>query len=165
MLLLSRMDERYLPMVQKYASDPCIGATSTVPFPYPKDGALSWYGTVINRQKDGSAAVFAVTEDREFRGVISINAIQREAGRAQLDYWIARPYQGRGIATQAAALAVDHAKTELKLQMLSSRCLTTNLASARVLERNGFAEYGRLIAQQGKFTGQELRGFRRRLVT
>ena len=164
MLLLSPMAEDHLPAVQKYAADPSIGATSTVPDPYPPDGATTWYRFVLNRRIEGAAAVFAITESHEFRGVISINDINSGAGRAHLDYWIAVPYQRRGIATKAAALAMAYARTELKLRALLSSCLATNAASARVLERNGFAEYGRITAPQGKFAGQELRRFRCELV-
>ena len=159
MLFLSPVAEHHLPAVQKYASDPGIGATSTVPYPYPDDGANAWYDIVLKRRAEGSAAVFAMTEDGEFRGVISINDIHVEAARAHLDYWIAVPYQRRGIATRAASLAVDYARNELKLQSLLSSCLTTNIASSRLLERNGFFEYGRLLVSQGKFAGQELRKF------
>lgn len=136
---------------------------SMVPSPYPHDGARAWYGVVIARMIEGRAAIFAITEEGEFRGVISINDIDREAGRAHLDYWVAVPWQGRGIAHRAAALAMDHARTALKLRALLSSCLTINHASARVLERNGFVEYGRVIVPAGKFAGKELRRFRVRL--
>lgn len=160
MLLLTPIAEHHLPDVQTYASDPAIGAMSTVPTPYPKDGAVTWYGHVVERVATGRTAVFAMTETRALRGVISINDIHSEAGWAHLDYWVAVPHQGQGVASRAASLAMDYARTELKLKVMLSSCLTANTASGRVLERNGFAEYGRLIAAQGKFAGQELRRFR-----
>lgn len=136
---------------------------STVPSPYPRDGATTWYGLVLDRVSKGRAVVFAITEEGEFRGVIGVNDIDREISRAHLDYWVAAPYQGRGIATEAVALAMDHARGELQLQWLLSTCLTVHHASARVLERNGFVECARVIASQEKFAGNELRRFRVRL--
>ena len=164
MLLLAPIAEHHLADVQVYASNPSIGAMSTVPTPYPTDGAIRWYGHVLELVTMGRAMVYAITEDRSFRGVISINDINRDAGRAHVDYWVAAPYQGKGIASSAVAQVMDCVRSELKLSALLSSCLSANVASARVLERNGFTECGRSTISEGKFEGQELRRFFCRLV-
>lgn len=164
MLQLVPIAERHLADVQAYASDPSIGAMSTVPSPYPADGAIRWYDQVADRVAQGRAVVFAMTEEGAFGGVISINGIDGGTARAHVDYWVAVPHQGRGIASQAVALAMDYAGTALNLKALLSNCLTANVASARVLERNGFVERDRSVISQGRFKGQELRRFYRRLA-
>ncbi|RUL70899.1 GNAT family N-acetyltransferase [Dyella choica] len=165
MLLLTPIAEHHLADVQVYASDPAIGATSTVPTPYPEDGAISWYSRMTNRISAGHAAVFAMVEDSAFRGVIGINDIDHETRRAHLDYWVAVAHQGRGIASRAVALALDYAATELKLKAMLSACLATNAASIRVLQRNGFIERSRTLIPEGKFQGQELLRQHRALST
>ncbi|AND68877.1 hypothetical protein ATSB10_14230 [Dyella thiooxydans] len=163
MLQLTPIAEAHLPDVQRYASDPAIGASSYVPSPYPDHGAIAWYATVARRIDEGHATVFAITEDDAFRGVLSLNDIDATVGRAHLDYWVATPYQHRGVATAATALAVQFASAHLRLKALLSTCLASNLASLRVLERNGFVAYQQSPAPAGKFEGQTLLRLHRRL--
>jgi hypothetical protein len=94
-----------------------------------------------------------------FQGVISINDVDNKVGRAHLDYWIAVPYQRRGRAIKAAALAMDYARTELKLRALLSSCLATNAVSARVLERNGFSSTVGRRAPRESLQGRKYAGF------
>ena len=162
LIAITPIAEAHLIHVQRHASHPDIGATSNVPSPFPEDGASQWFQTVSARVAAGQSQVFAASFDRAFCGVIALNAINRELGSAQLDYWIAVPFQRRGIATQAAALAISQARTSFNARVLLSSCLTMNTASARVLERNGFFEYARERIDGGKFHGHELRRFRLR---
>jgi len=162
MIAITPITEAHLIHVQAHASHPNIGATSNVPSPFPDDGAAQWFKVISARVAAGQAQVFAATFDQAFCGVIALNAINREIGSAQLDYWIAVPFQRKGIATRAAALAVAQARASFNARELLSSCLTTNAASARVLERNGFVEYARQRIEAGKFQGHELRRFRLR---
>lgn len=160
MIAITPIAEAHLIHVQAHASHPDIGATSNVPSPFPENGASQWFQVISARVAAGQSQVFAVTFDQVFCGVIALNAIDREFGSAQLDYWIAVPFQRKGIATRAAALAIAQARSSFDARELLSSCLTTNTASARVLERNGFVEYERERIEGGKFDGHELRRFR-----
>jgi len=42
-------------------------------------------------------------------GVVGIHDVHRADRRASIGYWIAGPYEGRGLVTRAAAALVDHA--------------------------------------------------------
>lgn len=55
-------------------------------------------------------------------------------------YRLARPYWGRGLATEAASAWVETAFGELKLSRLVSIVHPENRASIRVLEKLGFCE-------------------------
>ncbi|ULU24959.1 GNAT family N-acetyltransferase [Dyella terrae] len=159
MPLLIPIAESHLEDVQRYASDPRISAMSYVPDPYPADGAIRWYEHVLDRIAKGKAMVFAVTENQVFRGVLSINDINRELGRANLDYWVAAPFHGQGIATSAVGIVKEYARVELKLKALLCHCLVANVGSAQVLQRNGFVERGQMVITEGKFEGKSLRRF------
>jgi len=160
MIAITPIAKAHLVHVQAHASHPDIGATSNVPSPYPEDGAAQWFRAISERVAAGQSQVFAVTFDQAVCGVIALNAINREIGSAQLDYWIAVPFQRKGIATRAAALAISQARSSFEARELLSSCLMTNTASARVLERNGFVEYARERIETGKFQRHELRRFR-----
>lgn len=60
----------------------------------------------------------------------------------EFGYWIARPYWGRGIATEAGRALVDNARDTLRLKRLDSGHFTDNPASGRVLAKLGFRPTG-----------------------
>ena len=63
-------------------------------------------------------------------------------GGLELGYWIARPYWGRGIATEALAAAIDHAFDVLDVPVLHAGVALWNHASMRTVERLGFRHRG-----------------------
>ena len=66
------------------------------------------------------------------------------AHRAEIGYWLARPYWGQGIMTDVVRAACRHAIAEWHLVRISAHVFDFNTASSRVLEKNGFAYEGTL---------------------
>jgi RimJ/RimL family protein N-acetyltransferase len=66
---------------------------------------------------------------------------RRPSGAVELGYWIARPFWGRGLATEACAalIAIAHA---LGLERIEGSHFLDNPASGRVLEKLGFEPTG-----------------------
>lgn len=62
--------------------------------------------------------------------------------RAEIGYWLGRPFWGRGIMPRVVESVCDHAFTVLSLQKITANVFAGNLASARVLEKSGFQEEG-----------------------
>jgi ribosomal-protein-alanine N-acetyltransferase len=76
-------------------------------------------------------------------GSISItNIVRGRFQSANLGYSVDEAHQGKGIATQAVALAAECAFGELGLHRLEAGTLVDNAASQRVLEKNGFVRIG-----------------------
>jgi [ribosomal protein S5]-alanine N-acetyltransferase len=76
-------------------------------------------------------------------GMVSLSAIERgPAQSAHLGYWVAQNANGRGVATQAAALMLRVAFEELGLHRVEAGTLVHNIGSQKVLERNGFERIG-----------------------
>ena len=61
---------------------------------------------------------------------------------ANLGYWVDAARHGRGLATQAVAAVVEFAFSDAGLHRLEAGTLPDNVASQRVLEKNGFERYG-----------------------
>lgn len=59
-------------------------------------------------------------------------------GEREVSYWIGKEYWGKGIATKALAEFLGH----VKVRPLYARAAKDNIASIRVLEKNGFAIVG-----------------------
>ncbi|MBE6496567.1 MAG: GNAT family N-acetyltransferase [Methanobrevibacter thaueri] len=65
-------------------------------------------------------------------------------GSAELGYWVAEEYHGRGYATQASQMLIKRAFEDLNIQRVFASYKKENLASARVLEKLGFKYFAEL---------------------
>ncbi|MBE3595315.1 MAG: GNAT family N-acetyltransferase [Candidatus Carbobacillus altaicus] len=77
-------------------------------------------------------------------GVIGYHKIDWENHKTSLGYWLAPPYQGKGLMTKAAQAMVDYAFFEYRLNRLEIRAATENWPSRKVAERLGFTYEGTL---------------------
>ncbi len=91
----------------------------------------------------GRGRAFGIVADDELVGLLSILGTPRTpSGSANIGYWIAAESAGRGIATAAVAAAIPLAFGEMGLHRLEAGTLPDNVASQRVLEKNGFERIG-----------------------
>ena len=138
------------PAIQRWASDPRIAETTTLPRPYPADGGEQWARACVEARQAGTRYPFAVLLDGELIGLFGVNAVDMTYRTAYLDYWIAVPYWGQGIATRAGRLVAAWAFEELGLGELRSSCLARNVPSGRVLEKVGFSEIEGSVSKDGE---------------
>jgi len=86
---------------------------------------------------------FAIAFDHEAIGSIGLmpgDDVNRFT--AELGYWLAEPFWGKGIMTKAIRALSEYAFEELGLHRIFAEPYTTNAASARVLEKSGFTLEG-----------------------
>lgn len=155
MVTIEPITDRYLDSVHKYASDKLISDTSNVPHPYSREMADDWFKIITTRQESGQAKVFSILSDNEFVGVITLNNINLESKQAEIDYWVAVNYHGRGIATLAVAELIKHASDILGIKTFISGALARNIASHKVQKKNGFRIVEEFKLKEGKFTGED----------
>ena len=103
----------------------------------------------LRRQADeiarDEAYSFLIFEDDSdlLLGGITVGGVRRGVAQAAtLGYWIGAPYARRGHMTRAVAAAVGFGFSSLRLHRIEAACIPNNVASARVLERNGFQKEG-----------------------
>jgi [ribosomal protein S5]-alanine N-acetyltransferase len=97
--------------------------------------------TEIARNADGLA--FAILDDGRLAGTISLsNVVHGPFRSATVGYWVDAKRNGRGLASRAVAAVVEHAFGSLGLHRLQAGTLVDNVASQRVLEKNGFELIG-----------------------
>jgi ribosomal-protein-alanine N-acetyltransferase len=76
-------------------------------------------------------------------GGITLSNIRRRAAQfANLGYWMGQDFAGKGLMTEAVGLVVAYAFDTLLLHRVHAAFLPHNMASRRVLEKNGFKEEG-----------------------
>ena len=88
--------------------------------------------------------VFLNEEGRQvLAGGVTLSNIRRRAAQfGSLGYWMGENYAGRGLMTQSVRLVVAYAFDQLLLHRVHAAFLPHNMASRRVLEKNGFREEG-----------------------
>jgi len=110
---------------------------------YDLSDAESWIQHTVDAAATGTGFHFAMVDSTgELVGVISLEDVRPESGRAMLGYWMATPATGRGLGGQAVAQIVAWARERCNLLILWAVAADANLASRRVLERNGFRQAG-----------------------
>ncbi|MDP8980980.1 MAG: GNAT family N-acetyltransferase [Acidobacteriota bacterium] len=92
-----------------------------------------------------SAGIFV---DGELAGGIGTKTIDWTNRKVEIGYWLAPPYEGRGIMTDAVRALVEHAFEEWQLHRVYLHCATGNAKSCAVAERAGFRLDGVLRESQ-----------------
>ena len=91
-------------------------------------------------------------------GMCDLSKIVPAVRKAEIGYWIAKEYEGKGIVTQSARGLIDHAFGTMKLNRLALKFKHVsneyeNDRSRRVAERLGFTQEG-ILRQDGMTKGQ-----------
>jgi RimJ/RimL family protein N-acetyltransferase len=149
------------PRVKLLAGDRDIAATTlNVPHPYEDGMAEKWIGSHQERFDKEEEVVFAITlkAGGELIGAIGL-ILKRDHEKAELGYWIGKPYWGRGYCTEAARAVLRYAFTDLRLNRVHAYQFRHNPASGRVMQKLGMRHEGRLrqhVKKWGQFVDNEL---------
>lgn len=89
---------------------------------------------------------FLETEANHFAGVIALRDINWESGVCELGYLVDEKFHGQGVATTGVRLILEKAFSS-GIRKIKATTSVRNLASERVLQKNGFVEEGYLRAE------------------
>ena len=108
-----------------------------MPFPYTEDDADWWLGMVgLNEGKSG---IFrAITVEGKIIGSVSVERSSDNKKEGELGYMLLTEHWSRGVATEAVAQICEIAFRELDLDQITAKVYELNIASIKVLEKNGF---------------------------
>ena len=109
-----------------------------LPNPYTETDADWWLGMVA--ENDGKEGVWrAIVVDGQIVGSISVERMaDEERNVGAIGYMILTPWWSKGLGTEAVRQMCGIAFRELALERIIGEVFPENLASARVLEKNGF---------------------------
>jgi len=103
-----------------------------------KAGVLRW----LRRRLTAGASHWLIVSAGEVVGLCSFKKPADTAGIVELGYGVAPDRRRRGHATAAVACLVEAARGRSGLKGLMAETATDNIASAKVLEANGFSRAG-----------------------
>lgn len=127
----------HAPAIQALVADPAIAAYTRIPHPYPENGAAEFIASQIAEREAGRSFGFAIEDRGELVGVCGLEDVGRADAR-ELGFWVGRPHWGRGYASLAVRMLLQFAFRNLGLAEVSAHAFESNVASRRVLEKNGF---------------------------
>ena len=119
-----------------------INLRDRFPHPYTAADARRWLDSVVGMKPETN---FAIAVADEAVGGIGFT-VQYDVARrsAEIGYWLGEEFWGRGIATDALIAVTDYAFSNYDVCRLYAHVFDWNVASARVLEKAGYAFEGRL---------------------
>lgn len=108
-----------------------------VPWPYPPDGARMFYRDValpaVERGEAWHWTLRLKTDPLHLIGSISLIKGEDE----NRGFWLGRPWQGRGLMTEACKVVTDFWFDTLKFSVLRVPKAVANTASRRISEKQG----------------------------
>ena len=132
--------------VQRLAGDRDVAATTlSIPHPYPDGAAEKWIESHAEALASGANVVYAIVSRSRDQLIGTINlAICEEHQRAEMGYWIGKPFWGQGYCTEAAKALLRFGFESLGLHRIYAHYMSMNPASGRVMEKMGMTYEGRL---------------------
>lgn len=124
------------------ADEAIVRNLAQAPWPYSLADAESF----LARERaplDAACLIFLRTDGApRLIGGIGFGPMPDRPGCREFGYWVARPYWGQGVATEAGRALIANARDTLRLKRLNAGHFVDNPASGRVLAKLGFRPTG-----------------------
>lgn len=115
-----------------------------LPYPYTEQDGIDFISAMLSADKNDTFA-FAVTIDDKAIGSIGVfRQINIHRLTAELGYYIAEEYWGKGIMTEAVKQICEYVFSMSDIIRIYAEPFAYNTASCRVLEKSGFQYEGTL---------------------
>ncbi|MDP2773068.1 MAG: GNAT family N-acetyltransferase, partial [Nocardioides sp.] len=114
-----------------------------LPSPYTLDDALAYVESRTEQLANGTGVTWAVTapDDDVLLATIGWFDWTPEV-QCEIGYWTHPDARGRGLMTRAMRVVTDHVLDDLGVRRATAYAAVDNTASRRVIEANGFRQFG-----------------------
>jgi RimJ/RimL family protein N-acetyltransferase len=120
-------------LVPLIGSREVAATTLRIPYPYHEDHARQFLAAMQKPDADPHFAILVSATERLCGGIgLRVEAAH---GRAELGYWLGRPYWGLGYATEAARSVVHYGFEQLQLHRIFASHFQGNIASGKILKK------------------------------
>lgn len=125
-----------------------IGA---VPWPYPDNGALTFYADkLLPKMKRGEMLAWVIT-DKRTGDLLGASDINIKVDRNMRGFWIGLPYQRQGFISEALLATNDYLFDELSVPAIHIQNAQENTASSRTQAKSGAELVG---VDESKYGGE-----------
>lgn len=124
-------------------NDKKIARNTMVPHPYTTVIAKKFIAKCQRdrKKKEPTDLVWAVILEGQLSGMIGVHKIAH-GHKAEIGYWMGKDYRGGGVMTRVVKAVLTHVRKKLGLVRIEAKVFSGNVASERVLEKNGFVKEG-----------------------
>lgn len=159
-LILRAVVESDIPAVQRNFNDYELvrNLSAVVPWPYPADGAFTWFHNYVAPNQGKVKWVWAITLRESPSELIGVVDLWREGCPENRGFWLSRQHWGKGYMTEAVIPVTDLAFDVLGFDKLILSNAVGNERSARVKEKCGARRIGEKPSSfvDPSFTASEL---------
>jgi RimJ/RimL family protein N-acetyltransferase len=143
--LSSDLKTSYAEAIAEIANDPVISRNiggHGFHYPYTVEDAVNFF--TMNRVEGRRffAIDFIIFFEGAPAGIIGLKDIDYVDRKCHVGYWVGRKFWSRGIASESLELITRFAVDELSVRRLYTGVLDFNVASMKVLLKNGFSIEG-----------------------
>ena len=132
------------PRIQEGTAEPATSRwLGHKPAPYTLDDATAYVERRRELEATGQCTTWAVADPDDDRILGTILWFNWTPGvECEIGWWLHPDARGRGLATRAVRLVVDHVFATMDLKRVTAFAASSNAASRAVMERVGFRLYG-----------------------
>lgn len=113
-----------------------LNVRDNFPHPYTITNAVEWIAYTLHQQPVKNMAILYNGSIAGSIGVIPKEDIYRK--NIEIGYFLGETYWGKGIATTAVSLLLEYIKSNFDVIRIYAEVFSHNIASMKVLEKNGF---------------------------
>jgi RimJ/RimL family protein N-acetyltransferase len=126
--------------------------TNGFPHPYTRENGKAF---IEMATKNLPATIFAIDIEGKASGGIGLHPQSDiHCKNAELGYWLAEPFWGKGIVSRAIPQMLAYGFKTLDIQRIFARPFGTNTASQKVLQKSGFfleARFEKTLFKNGEY--------------
>lgn len=155
-LVLRRITNDDAPAIFKLRSDPETMKYVPRPLAVTIDDALA-HIELINRKIDENEGInwaMTVKGNDDFVGIIGLFVIHKQNYRSEIGYMLLPEHHNKGYISEAIAKVLEYGFSAIKLHSVEAIIDPYNIASEKVLQKNGFIKEAHLKENEffdGKF--------------
>lgn len=130
-----------------------------IPYPYTEKDALEFINSTLQAPKDSQYSWAVQWKGKAIGSIGLFRQSNIHFRSAELGYYIAESYWGKGIVTSAVKEACDYVFEHTDIVRIYAEPFSRNRASCRVLEKAGFIQEGTMkknAYKSGVFEDMEL---------
>ncbi len=145
-LILQQITSNDIPKIIEYAGNKKVAdMTLNIPHPYKEQDAVFWINSANEGLKNRTQYTFGIRikTSNQFIGGIGLK-VNNRFNRSELGYWVAEPFWNTGYTTEAVKAILKFGFEVLNLNKIFATHLTENIASGKVMIKNGMIKEGEL---------------------
>ena len=117
-----------------------------------EDHSLRFIEMMLRKAEDQEAIAFGIWYEGQLCGVVDLHCWDHLLMKAEIGYWLAEPFRGKGICFESCKAVVSFAFENLKMNKVEIRFALENDRSSRIPIKLGFAKEG-ILRHNAKLHG------------